>query len=96
MEGRGLFGSIGGIIGSAVSGPAGGVIGTIAGNAIEAIANEVIKKDLSEQDKAVQLMEEAGASPADVVCWSGCLDNQTVSKDDRRVELSLIPVGRHL
>ena len=35
----------------------------------------------NEQDmvKSMQIMNEAGASPADVVCWSGCLDTQTVS-----------------
>ena len=29
--------------------------------------------------KSMQIMNEAGASPADVICWSGCLDTQTVS-----------------
>jgi hypothetical protein len=29
--------------------------------------------------RSMQIMSHAGASPADVVCWSGCLDTQTVS-----------------
>jgi hypothetical protein len=30
-----------------------------------------------DQLKSMQIMNEAGASPADVVCWSGCRDDQT-------------------
>lgn len=49
-------------------------IGQVISNAIvDTIAGAVAK------DRSIELMAATGSSPADVICWSGCLDNQKVS-----------------
>lgn len=51
-------------------------------NAIGQVVANAIINSVAEQvatNRSIEMMEQTGSSPADVVCWSGCLDNQTVS-----------------
>lgn len=48
----------------------------IADALVNYVAGEVSK------DRSIELMAATGSSPADVICWSGCLDDQKVRTGD--------------
>ena len=52
-------------------------IGQVLADAlVNYVAGEVSK------DRSIELMAATGSSPADVICWSGCLDDQKVCTGD--------------
>lgn len=52
------------------------IIDQLAQIAVNAVVGTMLEQGA--KDGSIEMMAKTGASPADVLCWSGCLDNQKV------------------